>query len=68
MTDDSVSRIAAKTGADQAAIRERLRSISPQKRMIEPEEVAHLVLGLCDPRAKGVNGQAIVLDGGAVQS
>jgi len=30
--------------------------------------VAFLVASLCDPRAGGINGQAIVLDGGGVQS
>ena len=30
------------------------------------QEVAFLVLTLCDPRALGVNGQAVVLDGGGI--
>jgi enoyl-[acyl-carrier-protein] reductase (NADH) len=31
------------------------------------DEVAALALYLCGEEARGVNGQAIVLDGGAVQ-
>jgi NAD(P)-dependent dehydrogenase (short-subunit alcohol dehydrogenase family) len=43
-----------------------LASTSPQKRLIEPEEVAHLTLMLASESAKGITGQAINVDGGAV--
>jgi NAD(P)-dependent dehydrogenase (short-subunit alcohol dehydrogenase family) len=66
MTDGSVAHIAAKTGLSPEEARERLRRMSPQNRLFEPEEVAYLVRCLADPRARGVNGQAIVLDGGAL--
>jgi NAD(P)-dependent dehydrogenase (short-subunit alcohol dehydrogenase family) len=68
MTDYSISNIVDKTGATAAEARRRLEAMSPQRRLIEPEEVAYLVACLCDPRARGINGQAIVLDGGMVQS
>jgi 3-hydroxybutyrate dehydrogenase len=68
MTDRSVERIVEKTGLKPHQVRRNLKRQSPQNRMMEPDEVAFQVLGLCDPRARGVNGQAIVLDGGAVQS
>ena len=68
MTEESVARIAAKAGLSAAAARAKLDQMSPQRRVFEPEEVAYQVLALCDPRAAGVNGQAVVLDGGAVQS
>ncbi|MCP4204105.1 MAG: SDR family oxidoreductase [bacterium] len=68
MTDESVARIVTKTGSEAAKAREHLQRTSPQNRLMTPEEVAFLVLSLCDPRAGGVNGQGLVLDGGAVQS
>jgi len=68
MTEQSVANIAAKTGLSESEARERLDSTSPQNRLIEPEEVAFLIASLCQPEAKGINGQAIVLDGGTVQS
>jgi NAD(P)-dependent dehydrogenase (short-subunit alcohol dehydrogenase family) len=68
LTDGSVERMVRKTGQSPEAIRERLRQMSPQHRIFAPEEVAYLIVALCDPRAGGVNGQAIPLDGGAVQS
>ncbi|MFQ5525419.1 MAG: SDR family NAD(P)-dependent oxidoreductase [Thermoanaerobaculia bacterium] len=68
MTDQSVARIVEKTGAEADSARGRLEKMSPQNRLLEPGEVAFQVLTLCDPRAKGVTGQAVVLDGGMVQS
>jgi 3-hydroxybutyrate dehydrogenase len=68
MTEQSVANIAAKTGLPESEAREHLDSASPQNRLIEPEEVAFLIASLCEPAAKGINGQAIVLDGGMVQT
>ena len=68
MTAESIQRIMRKTGCDESSARQALEQTSPQKRLIGVEEVAHLVLMLCDERAAGINGQAIVLDGGGVQA
>ena len=68
LTDGSVAKIVERTGMDSEAVREKLRRMSPQRRLFAPDEVAHLVLMLCHPLAKGVNGQALVLDGGGVQT
>jgi NAD(P)-dependent dehydrogenase (short-subunit alcohol dehydrogenase family) len=67
MTDRSVSRMVEKTGRSAEELRERLEAMSPQGRLMEVEEVAYLIASLCDPRAKGINAQSIVLDGGRVQ-
>ena len=64
----AVRRIVDKTDLDADEARASLERMSPQKRIFEPEEVAYQVLVLCDPQARGVNGQAVVLDGGALQS
>lgn len=68
MTEQSVVRITEKTGLSEEKARASLEKMSPQKRVYEAEEVAYQVLVLCDPRAGGVNGQSVVLDGGTVQS
>ncbi len=68
MTDQTIARIVGKTDLEADDARRRLEAASPQQRLIEAEEVAYQVLALCDPRARGVNGQAVVLDGGALQS
>ncbi|MBO1003678.1 3-hydroxybutyrate dehydrogenase [Pseudogracilibacillus auburnensis] len=36
----------------------------PQKRLLEPKEVADYVLFLASEKAKGITGQAVVIDGG----
>jgi NAD(P)-dependent dehydrogenase (short-subunit alcohol dehydrogenase family) len=65
MTDESVERIARKSGMDADDARDRVVAMNPQKRLIAPEEVAFLVTALCDERARGVNGQTVGVDGGA---
>jgi NAD(P)-dependent dehydrogenase (short-subunit alcohol dehydrogenase family) len=68
MVDEAVRRIADKTGRTLAQATDDLRAMSPQRRLVEPEEVAHLVGVLCSPAARGVHGQAIPLDGGQVMA
>lgn len=67
MTSESVVRIVEKTGLTAGEARHHLERTSPQGRLMEPAEVAFLVACLCADGARGINGQAIVLDGGAVQ-
>ena len=66
MTGEAVDRIAGKTGLSREKALQSLLDMSPQKRLIEPEEVAHTVLWLCGDAARSVNGEAIVMDGGAL--
>jgi len=66
MTDVSIARISEKTGHSPAELRQRLADTSPQKRLFTSEEVSALVLFLCGVDARGINGQAINLDGGTV--
>ncbi len=66
MTRESLERIAIKTGMSEAQALQAILDHTPQGRLIAPEEVAHVVLTLCDEKAKSVTGQAIVLDGGGL--
>jgi NAD(P)-dependent dehydrogenase (short-subunit alcohol dehydrogenase family) len=66
MTEESIRRIVAKTGRSADAARQALEGLSPQKRLIQPEEVATLAVMLASPEAGGIHGQAINVDGGAV--
>ena len=68
MTDSSVSNISARTGMTEAQAREELTKTSPQKRLIEPEEVAAIAVFLAQDMSKGITGQAINIDGGGVMS
>jgi NAD(P)-dependent dehydrogenase (short-subunit alcohol dehydrogenase family) len=66
MTDDNVGAIVARTGMPETEARKALERLNPQSRMIEPEEVAAVVVMLASDVAQGINGQAINIDGGAV--
>jgi NAD(P)-dependent dehydrogenase (short-subunit alcohol dehydrogenase family) len=65
MTERAIENIVARTRISPEEARGRLVAANPQGRLIEPEEVAYLVAALCDERARGINGQAIGVDGGA---
>jgi len=66
MADEAVARIAEKTGKSLQQARAGLESMSPQQRMVQPREVAHLVATLCAEHARGIHGQALPIDGGQV--
>jgi len=68
MTDRSAAFISHRTGRDEADARKILEGFSPQKRLMTAEEVASLATYLCSEAARGINGQGIVIDGGAVQA
>jgi NAD(P)-dependent dehydrogenase (short-subunit alcohol dehydrogenase family) len=64
MTDRSVANVVETTGRSEAAARESLASLNPQRRLIAPAEVTAAALWLCGPGSDGVNGQAIAINGG----
>lgn len=68
MTRESVRRIVEKTGRTEEEALGTILATSPQRRLIEPEEVAALVVWLCGDAARGVNGQAIAIDGGGIRT
>lgn len=64
MTRASVDRIVRHTGRTPDEALAAILSKSTQARLIAPAEVARAVLDLCEDAASGVNGEAIVIDGG----
>jgi NAD(P)-dependent dehydrogenase (short-subunit alcohol dehydrogenase family) len=64
MADGAVQGIAATSGRSAKEARAMLERMSPQHRMVQPEEVAHWVTSLCAAAATSVHGQAIAIDGG----
>jgi len=66
MTIESVERVMKQTKLSREdALAEILRTAS-QSRLITPSEVAFVVASLCDDKAGGINGQAVVIDGGGL--
>ena len=68
MTDASAANIVKRTGRTEEDARKILEGFSPQGRLMTAPEVAAMTTYLCSDLARGINGQGIVLDGGALQS
>jgi NAD(P)-dependent dehydrogenase (short-subunit alcohol dehydrogenase family) len=66
MYEETLSNIVAKTGRAREAASAELLSRNPQKRLVQPDEVANAVAWLCLPGSEAVTGQAIVVAGGEV--
>ncbi len=66
MTAKTIANIVAKTKRTPEEARRSLEEMNPQRRLIQPDEVAETVAMLCGEGARGINGQAIVIDGGQV--
>ncbi len=60
-----VARTMEQRNVGEAEAKAVLASLLPIGRVIEPEEVADLVVFLCSARAAGISGQAVAVDGGA---
>lgn len=60
---DALMRVAAKTGRSEADALRSILASAGQVRLVTPEEVARVVLGLCTAPADAPTGQAVVVDG-----
>ena len=66
MTTRGIENITKKTGLAAEQAMDSIKKMSPQNRLVEPEEVAALALLLASEEGRGINGQAINVDGGTV--
>ncbi|HKO99235.1 MAG TPA: SDR family NAD(P)-dependent oxidoreductase [Pyrinomonadaceae bacterium] len=66
MVTRGVQNITEKTGLSSEQAMESIRKMSPQNRIIEPEEVASMAVLLASEDGRGINGQALSVDGGSV--
>lgn len=66
MSEQAINNITQKTGKSPEEARDVLNRMSPQNRLVTSEEVAALALLLASHEGRGINGQAINVDGGSV--
>jgi 3-hydroxybutyrate dehydrogenase len=66
MTTRGVEKITRKTGMAAEDALGLIKKMSPQNRLVTAEEVAALALLLASEAGRGINGQAINVDGGTV--
>jgi NAD(P)-dependent dehydrogenase (short-subunit alcohol dehydrogenase family) len=63
---NSVANVVGKTGRSEADALAEFSSVNPQKRIVQPSEVADTVRWLCGEGAASVTGQSISVSGGEV--
>lgn len=66
LIERSIGNIVAATGRDHDAALAELTKVNPQRRLIEPDEVAAAVLWLCQSGSASITGQAIAVAGGEI--
>jgi NAD(P)-dependent dehydrogenase (short-subunit alcohol dehydrogenase family) len=66
MVSRGIERITTRTGRSADEALDSLKRMSPQNRLVTPEEVAALALLLASDEGRGINGQGLNVDGGSV--
>ena len=64
MTDQSVSRVSQITGKGDDFARSAITNMNASGRLVDPKAIANLVLTVCLPLSRDINGAAITIDGG----
>ena len=64
MTDQSIARVAERTGRSVEQSAEAITSMNASGRLVHPDGVATMILTLCLPQSRDVNGAAVTIDGG----
>jgi len=66
MVSRGIEQITKKTGRSAEEALDALKKMSPQNRLVTPEEVAAVALLLASEEGRGITGQGINVDGGTV--
>jgi 3-hydroxybutyrate dehydrogenase len=64
MTDQSVARVSKITGRSEGDARAVITDMNASGRLVDPAAIANIVLMLCLPLSRDINGAAITIDGG----
>ena len=64
MTDQSVARVSEITGRGEDQARSAITNMNASGRLVDPEAIANLILTLCLPLSRDINGAAMTIDGG----
>ena len=68
MVNQAIQNIVDKTGRPTDEVRAELEGQNPQGRFFDPAEIAAMAVFLASEDAKGINGQAMTICGGAMNS
>ena len=64
MTDQSVARVSEITKRGEEDARSAITNMNASGRLVDPVAIANLVLMLCLPLSRDINGAAVTIDGG----
>jgi NAD(P)-dependent dehydrogenase (short-subunit alcohol dehydrogenase family) len=64
MANQTIERIARTTGRNEGQSRAAVEGMNASGRMVHPDAVATMILTLCLPQSRDVNGASITIDGG----
>ncbi len=64
MTDQSVARVSEITGRSEEQARGAITNMNASGRLVHPDAIATMILTLCLPQSRDVNGAAVTIDGG----
>ena len=64
MTDQSIARVSSITGRSEEESRGAITNMNASGRLVSPDGIATLILTLCLPQSRDINGAAMTIDGG----
>jgi 3-hydroxybutyrate dehydrogenase len=64
MTDQSVARVSEITGRSEEQARGAITSMNASGRLVDPDGIGAMILSLCLPHSRDINGAAVTIDGG----
>ena len=64
MTDQSIARVQKLTGRSDDESRAAITNMNASGRLVDPEAIARLILLVCLPLSRDINGAALTIDGG----
>jgi len=64
MTDQSVARVSEITGRSEGDARGIITNMNASGRLVDPQAIGNMILTLCLPLSRDINGAAVTIDGG----
>ncbi len=64
MTDQSVARVSEITGRSEEQARGAITNMNASGRLVDPDGIGTMILTLCLPQSRDINGAAVTIDGG----
>ena len=64
MTDQSVARVSEITGRSDEQSRSIISNMNASGRLVDPDGIGTMIMTLCLPQSRDINGAAVTIDGG----